>query len=85
MATQAIRPGSRMSVVAHGATYLSDMGLVGIYVAFTLLGNFCERSVTLYTFYIYNGLVVVYLCGFAMAGSTVYCFSLVDGSKTAAR
>jgi hypothetical protein len=71
-----------MPVVTNSATYLSDVSLMRIDMVMTLLGNFSERPVTPYTLGIDGSFVVIYFHGFAMAGRTVNCFSLMDVYKT---
>jgi hypothetical protein len=58
---------------------------MSIYVALIFFGNLSESPVTLNTFCVNNCLVIVYLIGFAMAGSTVNSLGFVDCCKAAAR
>jgi hypothetical protein len=70
-----------VAVVAYGAANLPYVGLVGINVALIPLGNFSEGPVTAYALCIDSILIVIYLHGFAMAGSAVNCLGLVNVRK----
>jgi hypothetical protein len=55
-------------MMTNRATYLPDVGFMGIDMVMTLLGDFSQRTVTPYALGVDGGLVIIYLHGFAMAG-----------------
>jgi hypothetical protein len=52
--------------MTYGATHLADMGLMGVDMAFVLLGNFSKRTVTAYALGIDGSLVIVHFHCFSM-------------------